>query len=142
MRSFVYAQETMNVPASPDGVGDRILHHHHIHTMRMQRHLAVAGLACVAYVFTGPTVDSLLELVVRAAVIYVFLRSLARAVDARLGYWWGWLYSEPTYSTWLDLSLDSILRRPISAQIGHSSAGGTADNESRIRILPLEPKQR
>ena len=138
----MYAHRTMNITASPDGVGGQILHHHHVHVVRMQRHLAVAGLACVAYVVTGPTVDSILELVVRAVFIYVFLGSLARAVDARLGYWWGWLYGEPEHSTWLDLSLDSILRRPISAEIGHSSAADTADNESRIQILPLEPKQR
>ncbi len=146
MRLLVYAHKTMNVAASPDGVGDRIVPHHHIHTMRMQRHLAIAGLACVAYVVTGPAVDSLLELVVLAVFIYAVLGSFARATDARLGYWWGWLYGEPKCPTWLDLLVDGILRRLISAQIGDSSATGsaidTADNESRIRILPLESEQR
>jgi hypothetical protein len=146
MRVFVYAHKTMNVAASPDGVGYRIVPHHHIYTMRMQRHLAIAGLTCVAYVVTGPAVDSLLKLVVLAVFIYVVLGSFARAADARLGYWWGWLYGEPEYATWLDLLVDGILRRLTSVGIGGSSGTGsaidTADNESRIRILPLESEQR
>ena len=136
----------MNVAASPDGVGDRIVHHHRIHTMRMQRHLAVAGFACVAYVVTGPAVDSLLELVVLAVFIHVILGSLTRATDARLGYWWGWLYGEPKCPTWLDLLIDGIFRRLHSVQIGDSWATGsaidTAANESRVRVLPLESEQR
>ncbi len=126
----------MTVAASTHGVGERIVSHHHIHTMRMQRHLAIAGLACVAYVVTDPTVDSFLDLVVLAAFIYVVLGSFARAADARLGFWWGWLYGEPRCPTWLDVFVDGILRRLISAQIADRS------DESRIRILPPESEQR
>jgi hypothetical protein len=126
----------MNVAASLNGVGDRFVPHHHIRTMRMQRHFAIAGLACIAYAVTGPTVDSFLDLVVLAVFIYVVLGSLARATDARLGYWWGWLYGEPRCPTWLDLFVDGILRRLVSAQIADRS------DESRIRILPPESEQR
>lgn len=136
----------MSVATSIYGVGDRVVPRERIRTMRMQRHLVVAVLACVAYVASGPSVYSLLELVVLAAFIYVVLASFARATDARLGYLWGWLYGEPKCPTWLDILIDGILRRLISAQIGDSSATGsaidTADNESRIRILPLESEQR
>jgi hypothetical protein len=136
----------MNVAASPDGVGDRIVPHHDIHTMRVQRHLAVAGIAFVTCAVIGPAAHDLLGLIAIAFLVSVVLGSLARAADARLGYWWGWLYGEPEYSTWLDLSVDSTLRRLISAQIGHSSATGssidTADHESRVRIVPLETGQR
>jgi hypothetical protein len=132
----------MNVAASPDGVGDRIAPRHHIRTMRMQRHLAVAGLACVTCAVIGPTVRNLLGLITLAVFVGVVLGSLARAADAHLGYWWGWLYGEPERSTWLDLQIEGILDRLISVQIGPSSATGSAidteDRESRVRILPLE----
>jgi hypothetical protein len=140
MRLLVYNHKTMNVAASPGGVDDRIVSHHHIRTVRMQRHLAVAGLACAAYGVTGPTMNSFVDLVALAAFTYVVLESFARAVDARLGYWWGWLYGEPEQSTWLDVAVDRIIRRLISARVGHSSATAgaieTADNVLRIRILP------
>ncbi len=136
----------MTVAASIYGVGDRIVPRERIRTMRMQRHLVVAVLACAAYVASGPSVYSLLEVVILSAFIGVVLGSLARAADARLGNGWGWLYGEPVYSTRLDLLVDAILRRLISAQISHSSAANSAidaaDHDSKIRMLPLESGHR
>jgi hypothetical protein len=89
----------MTVAASIYGVGDRIVPRERIRTMRMQRHLVVAVLACAAYVASGPSVYSLLEVVILSAFIGVVLGSLARAADARLGNGWGWLYGEPVLDT-------------------------------------------
>jgi hypothetical protein len=136
----------MNAAALLDGVGDRIVPRHRIRTMRMQRHLAVAGLACVTYAVIGPSVYDPLGLMILMVFVSVVLGSLARAADARLGYGWGWLYGEPEYSTWLDLLVDGIFRHLISVPIGHSwdadSPIDTADHESKIRILPLESEHR
>lgn len=131
----------MNVAASLDGVGDRIVPRDQIRTMRMQRHLAVAGFACVADVVIGLAVGRLLELVLLVVIIYVVLESLARAADARLGYWWGWLYGEPTKPTRLDLLVDDMVHRLGAARFGDPSAPNSAfdpaDTEPKVRILPL-----
>jgi hypothetical protein len=136
----------MSVTISTYGVEDRGVPRERIRTMRMQRHLVVAVLASAAYVASGPSVYSLLEVVILSIFIGVVLGSLARAADARLGYGWGWLYGEPVYSTRLDLLINGILRRLISVPISHSSAANSAidaaDHESRIRILPLESEHR
>jgi hypothetical protein len=120
-----------------NGDHDRIAQREHVRTMRMQRHLTLAGLTCLLGVFIGPAVDSLLGFVILLACTGAVLGSLARAADARLGQWWGWLYGEPVYSTWLDLLVFAILRR-----FATSSAPDTVDNEPKIRILPLEPSER
>jgi hypothetical protein len=103
----------------------------------MQRHLTLAGLACVLGVAIGPAVHSLLGFMILLACTGAVLGSLARAADARLGHWWGWLYGEPMHSTWLDLFVCAILRR-----IATGSALDTVDNEPKIRILPLETSER
>lgn len=129
----------MNVAAPQGGVGDRIVPHRHIRTMRMQRHLAIAALACAAYVVTGPTTNNLIGVVLLAVFTYVVLESFARAADARLGYWWGWLYGEPQQSTRLDLAVDRVVRRLVSVQVRGPSSSAFAeavDNEPKIRILP------
>ncbi len=140
MRPFVYNDKTMNVAAPQGGVGDRIVPHHRVRTMRMQRHLVLAGVASAAYVVSGPTTSSLMGIIVLAAFTYVVLESIGRAVDARLGFWWGWLYGEPEHSTRLDLAVDRIVRRLVSVQVGEPSATPFAveatATEPRIRILP------
>ena len=114
--------------------------------MRMQRHLVVAGLACVVGIVIGPTVQNFRGLMILTGLVGVVLGLLARAVDARLGYGWGWLYGEPEYSTWLDLFVDGILRRLTAVLVDHSlahrSAIDSAGNESKIRMLPPEPDRR
>ena len=136
----------MTVATSPHGVGARATSRGRVRTMRMQRHLAVAGLACVAGVVVRPTVHSLVGLLILVALIGSILGSLARAVDARLGAGWGWLYGEPVYSTRFDLLVDGIFRHLTAVQTGQPSATGFAIDpagyESRIRILPLESEQR
>lgn len=136
----------MTVAASPNGVGDRIASREHVRTMRMKRHLVVAGLISVACFVVGPTFYNLPEFLILATVVGVVLGSLARAVDARIGYCWGWLYGEPKSSTWLDRSVDGVLRRLSAVQIRHSSADvsaiGASDDDPRIRIVPVDLEQR
>jgi hypothetical protein len=96
----------------------------------------MAGLACVVCIVVGPTFHNLPELMTLAVVTGVVLGSLAGAVDARLGYCWGELYREPKSTTWLDRSIDGVLRRLIVVQIRHpptdGSANGTLDDDPRI----------
>ena len=132
------ASPTREIPKS-SAPGERIIPRERIRTIRMQRHLVVAGLACVTCIVIGPTVYSLPGLLTLSAFIGFVVGSLARAVDARLGDWWGWLYGEPEYPTRLDLFVDSVVRRLAAVQLGHSSPGAVIDDESRIRILPLVP---
>jgi hypothetical protein len=120
-----------------NGDPDRIAQREHVRTMRMQRHLTLAGLTCVLGIVIGPAVHRLLGLMILLACTGAVLGSLARAADARLGHWWGWLYGEPVYSTWLDLFICAILRR-----FATGSAPDTVDNEPKIRILPVEPSER
>jgi hypothetical protein len=120
-----------------NGDPDRIAPREHVRTMRMQRHLTLAGLTCVLGIVIGQAVHSLLGFMILLACTEAVLGSLARAADACLGHWSGWLYGEPVYSTWLDLFVCAILRR-----IATGSALNTVDNESKIRILPLEPSER
>ena len=136
----------MTVAASPNGVGDRTISREHVRTMRMQRHLVVAGFTCAAYLAIRPTFYTLLGYIILTAFIGVVLGSLARAADAHLGYWWGWLYGEPDHSTRLDILVDGIVRRLTTVKNdrfqANRSATDAADSDSRIRIIPLEPEQR
>lgn len=131
----------MTASASPNGVGIPTASREHVRTMRMQRHLVVAGLTCLAGVVVSPTVYNLPEFVILATVVGVVLGSFARAVDARLGYGWGWLYGEPKSSTWLDRSIDGMLRA-IVVRIRQASTDGSAtdtvDEGPRVRILPVD----
>ena len=136
---------TLQIPAS--GLrGTPIVSRERVRTLRMQRHLVVAGLACVTCIVIDPTVYSLPGLLTLSAFIGFVVGSLARAVDARLGDWWGWLYGEPEYPTQLDLLVDGILGRLTAVLIGRSSTTGSAidsvDNEPRVRVLPLGPEHR
>ena len=133
------AGTTREIPTS-SALGERVIPRERIRTMRMQRHLIVAGLACVTCIVVGPTVYSLPGLLTLSAFIGFVVGSLARALDARLGDWWGWLYGEPEYPTQLDLFVDGVVLRLAAVQLGHSSSpGAVIDDESRIRILPLVP---
>ena len=138
-------ESTLQVPA-PGLRGTPIVSRERVRTLRMQRHLVVAALACVMCVVIGPTVYSLPGLLTLSAFIGFVFATLARAVDARLGYWWGSLYGEPEYSTRLDLLVDVILGHLTAILIGHSAITGSAidsvDNEPRVRILPLGPERR
>ena len=112
--------------------------------MRMQRHLVVAGLACVAFIAIRPTFYTLLGYIILTVFVGVVLGSLARAADAHLGYWWGWLYGEPDHSTPLDVLVDGIVRQLTAVKDDRFRANNcvtdVADDDSRIRIIPLEPE--
>ena len=92
-------------------VADWISHTEHVRWLRAQRHLAIAIPAAVLCAFVAPILHTLGGLPLFVALVFVVLDSFARALDARLGYLWGWLYSEPIRSTRLDLIADRIIRR-------------------------------
>jgi len=114
-----------------------------VRTMRMQRHLFVAVLALIGLAVGGPIFSTVLGLVALALLIGVFLNSLARAADARLGYWWGWLYGEPRQSTRFDCGIERLVRRYASIAVRRPVLGsrsvGPFESEPRVRIVPIEP---
>jgi len=107
--------DVMSVALYGASVTEWITHTEHIRWLRAQRHLAIAIPAAVLCVFVAPILHTLGGLPLFIALVFVVLDSLARALDARLGYLWGWLYSEPIRSTRLDLIADRITRRLLIA---------------------------
>lgn len=122
----------MTVPVSrPVDVGAWIAQREGVRTMRMRRHLVVGGFAGLSLGFLIPAVDSLLELALVFVLISVVFQSLARGVNARFGYLWGWIYPEPLRATALD--------RFVSRLIASASNPGTPPDElSRVKVLPLD----
>ncbi len=123
--------------------GDRrITDRRHVRTMRMRRHLAVAGLALVAFLASGPTTSTLAGLLVLSAFVGVVIGSLARAADARLGYWWGWLYGEPMRPTKLDLVIEGLVARHTAVlgrrRLAEPSDPSVHSEDSMVRIVPIE----
>lgn len=110
--------------------------------MRMQRHLGVAALACLAYIIIRPRLDTLAGVLILTALVGFVLGSLGRAMDARLGHWWGWLYGEPEHSTRLDMWVEGIVHHLTAVRLSHSVTTGpeiaATNQEARIRILPLD----
>jgi len=98
--------------------------------MRMQRHLAVATAAAVACLFVSLPTTTLAEGALLTILVGVVLNSLARALDARIGYLWGWVYPEPAQSAWFDRLADRAINRPVAPQVV---------DESPVRVLPLDP---
>jgi len=103
--------DIMSVAPYAASVGEWISHTEHVRWLRAQRHLAIAVPAAVLCAFVAPILHTLGGLPLFVALVFVVLDSLARALDARLGYLWGWLYSEPKRSTRLDLIADRMIRR-------------------------------
>ena len=81
----------------------------HVRTLRMQRHIAVALPAALVIPFVAPYVLTILGLVLVSVLVYVVFDSLGRAIDARLGYWWGWLYPDRERPTRFDLAVDRVV---------------------------------
>ncbi len=119
----------MNTTAPRIEVGVRIATRERVRFMRMQRHLAVATIAGMACAIVTPAADTLLEMALVPVFVAVMLNSLARGVDARYGYWWGWLYPEPRLSTRLDRIVDRVVHRLVVAPA----------DESPVRVRPLDP---
>jgi hypothetical protein len=86
-----------------------------VRTLRTQRYLAVAVVAGLTLVLISPIADTLLEFALVSILVFVVLNSFGRAMDARLGYLWGWLYPEPERTTRFDRTVDRILHRLIAA---------------------------
>ncbi len=126
--SLGYAQVTMNAAAPRIDVGDWITNRERVRSMRMRRHLAVAGLAGVACAYAGSAISTPLGFATLIVAVAVAFSSLARGVDARFGYWWGWLYPEPKQSTPLDRFVDHLIHRLVTAQVDEPSA----------RVRPLD----
>lgn len=100
-----------------------------IRQLRMQRHIVIAALAGFLVVLAPLIPDPMTELVVVALLVGVVLQSLARGLNARFGYMWGWPHPEPKRSTRLDQFVDRLIRR-FSAP---PTAKGT--EEPLVRVL-------
>ena len=122
----------MNAAAPRIDVGDWITNRERVRSMRMQRHLAVAGLTGVGCAYAGSAISTPLGFAMLMVFIAVAFSSLARAVDARFGYWWGWLYPEPKQSTASDRFVDQLIHRAISGP----------EDTSSTRVRPLDPFDR
>lgn len=105
-----------------------------VRLLRMQRHLLVAVAATVACVLLAPASDTLAGFAVLPVPVYVALTSAARALDARLGYLWGWLYGEPVHTT----RFDEVAHRVIQSLLRHDSAG----NPAMPKVRPIDPEIR
>lgn len=122
----------MSHPLTLINAGVRITHRQRVRTMRTQRHLAVAFLAGMACAFIAPVAGTVLWITLIPILAFVVLNSLARAIDARLGYWWGWLYGEPKRPTWVDRMVDRIIHRLAAAKV----------DDPPMRVRPLDPESR
>jgi len=106
-----------------------------IRTLRVQRHLAMALLAGLALTFVAPYTETLLGLTLLSVLVFVALDALAKAMDAHLGFMWGWLYGEPERTTRLDRLLDHIVQRLAAAQ-AHRRVTAQEDDPP-VRVRPL-----
>jgi hypothetical protein len=102
----------------------------HVRFLRMQRHLTVAVAGVVACVIVAPASNTLAGLTLLAVLVGVMLSSFARAVDARIGYLWGWLYPEPKQSTRLDRFVDRAIHSLLVTQV---------IDEAPVRVRTLDP---
>jgi hypothetical protein len=105
----------------------------HARFLRMQRYLTVAVVGVVAGVVVAPASNTLAGFTLIAILVGVVLSSLARAVDAHMGYLWGWLYSEPQQSTRLDRFVDRAIHSLFVTQV---------IDDAPISVRPLNPPMR
>ena len=111
----------------------------HVRTLRMQKHFAVALLAALAIPFVAPYVLTILGLVVVSVLVYVVFDALGRAIDARLGYWWGWLYGDRERPTRFDLVVDRVVHLLLAVAnrvIRRLASAGRVD-EPPAHVRPL-----
>jgi hypothetical protein len=106
-----------------------------VRTLRVQRHLAIASLAGLALTFVGPYLDTLLGVLLFSLLVFLVLDALARAMDAYLGFMWGWLYGEPERTTRLDRIVHDTVQRLLSAQVHRRSTVPVDDPPVRVRPL-------
>lgn len=115
---------------APGAVAQWIADRERVRFLRMQRHLAIAVVAGLLVFFFAPITDAPLGFFWVLFLLSVFLGSLARAVDARYGFFWGWLYPEPKQSTRLDLAVDRVIQR--------LRAAGEAAEPPVVKVRPLD----
>ena len=108
-------------------------------TLRMQRHVAVAVLAALAIPFVARYMLTIFGLVAVSVLVYGVSDSLGRAIDARLGSGWGWLYPDRARPSRFDLAVDRIVRLLLAvcrrAIRRLASAGRVEEPPSRVRPL-------
>ena len=123
MHSDIQGTGTLNVASTPTDAGVWISQREHVRKLRMQRHLAVAVLAGSVCAFSYPIAASLPKYMLISILVLVVLNSLGKAMDAHLGYLWGWLYQEPERTTRFDRIVDRIIHRLIAAAQVHDPPG-------------------
>ena len=105
----------------------------HVRFLRMQRYLTVAVVGVVACGVVSPASNTLAGFTLLAILVGVVLSSLARAVDAHMGYLWGWLYPEPKQSTRLDRFVDRAIHSLFITQV---------IDDAPMSVRPLNPPMR
>ena len=106
-----------------------------VRTLRVQRHLAMASLAGLAVTFVVPYLGTLLGVILFSLLVFLVLDALAKAMDAYLGFMWGWLYGEPERTTSLDRVVHDTIQRLVSAQVRRRAAVPVDDPPVRVRPL-------
>ena len=106
-----------------------------VRTQRVQRHLAIASLAGLGLTFVIPYLGSLLGIMVFSLLVFLVLDALAKAMDAYLGYMWGWLYGEPERTTRLDRVVHDTVQRLVSAQVRRRATATVDDPPVRVRPI-------
>ena len=101
-----------------------------VRQLRMQRHFVVSALGLVLLVFASAIPQPLLKLVLVAALTMLTLESLARGLNAKWGYLWGWPYPDPKESTRCDVVVDGVV---------HQLASPLAESETSSKVRPLDP---
>lgn len=115
---------------APGAVAQWIADRERVRFLRMQRHLAIAAVAGLLVFFLAPITDAPLGFFSVLFLFSVVLGSLARAVDARIGYLWGWLYPEPKRSTRLDVAVDRVIQR--------LRVAGEVEEPLVVKVRPLD----
>lgn len=102
----------------------------HVRFLRMQRHLTVTVACVVGCVSVAPASKTLAGFTLLVILAGAMLSSLSRALDARIGYLWGWWYPEPKQSTRLDRFVDRAIHSLLVTQV---------IDEAPVRVRTLDP---
>jgi hypothetical protein len=105
----------------------------HVRFLRMQRHLTVAVVGVVAGVVVAPASNTLAGFTLLVILAGVMVSSFSRALDARIGYLWGWWYPEPKQSRRLDRFVDRAIHSLFVTQV---------IDDAPVRVRPLNPPMR
>lgn len=98
---------------------------------RSVRHLVVGLVAIAGLILVADFPVPLVGFVAGIALLAVALDAFAKAIDAHLGWAWGWLYGDPSRSTWIDRVCDRLVSRIPKPRSPIEEAP-----PSRVRVLP------